>query len=419
MGVTIEPGFHPAQTTIATDPNRFRIVSAGRRFGKSRLGVSECYRAALAGGRAWWIAPTFTMGLEGWRPAKIIANEIPGAIVRVVEKEILLPGGGSFQFRSADHPDSLRGAGLDFVVVDEAAYIRGLRDMWEQALRPALSDRKGKGLFISTPKGIGNAFHEMWQTAPDKADWAAFQFPTSANPFIDPDEIEAARGELGGLVFAQEYLGEFVELGGTLFRTEWERLCQPETRDGATWWVSGARAVDSREGQRFVTVDLAASVKQSADYTAMAACQAVAGVLVVLEVVRKRLEGPDILPELRRLMDRHNIPVAHMESSGFQLSLVQQARRDGLAVRELRPDKDKIARALPLQARMEAGDVWFCEGPWLRDLELEVFGFPASEHDDQVDALAYAAFVAGQTAKKRPGLEGLEGFGVRVSPNKP
>jgi predicted phage terminase large subunit-like protein len=356
------------------------------------------------------------MGLEGWRPARIIAAEIPGAQTRVVEKEILLPGGGVIQFRSADNPDSLRGAGLDFVVVDEAAYIRGLRDMWEQALRPSMSDRKGKALFISTPKGIGNAFHEMWRDA--QGDWAAFRFPTSANPHIDPEEIEAARLELGSLVFAQEYLGQFVELGGTLFRTDWERLCASEIRDRAAWWVCGERAVDSREGTRFVTVDLAASTKQTADYTVMAACQAVQGVLVVIEVIRRRLEGPDILPELRRLMSRHNIGIAHMESAGFQLSLVQQARREGLAVRELRADRDKIARALPLQARMEAGDVWFAEGPWLRELELELFGFPASEHDDQVDALAYAALVAGQTPKVKVGLDGLDGFGVRVSPNK-
>lgn len=414
--LTFDPGFHEQQQQVASSPARFRVISAGRRWGKTRLGVSECVRVAVAGGRAWWVAPTYTMGLEAWHPLRMIAAEIPGCQVKVVDKTVLFPSGGRVEVRSADNPQSLRGAGLDFVVVDEAAYIRNAGDMWDQALRPALSDREGRALLISTPKGVGSWFHRVWQDR--RQGWESFQFPTSGNPYINPAEVEAARAELPALVFAQEYEGQFVELGGTLFRVEWERVARLVERDGAWWWVCGDRSLDSREGSRFVTVDLAASTKETADYTAMAACQSVGGVLVVMEMVRKRVEGPDILPELRRLMARHSVPMVFMEAAGFQLALVQQARRDGLAVKELRADRDKVSRALPLQARMEAGDVWFAEGPWLGELEREVFAFPASEHDDQVDVLAYAAVVAGERGKPRPDLSGLSGFGVRVSPNR-
>ena len=96
-------------------------------------------------------------------------------------------------------------------------------------------------------------------------------------------------------------------------------------------------------------------------------------------------------------MQRHDLRVAHIESSGFQLALVQEARRDGLAVKELRADRDKVARSLPLEARMEHGGVWFPkDAAWLPDLQRELLSFPVGSHDDQVDALAYAAAAMSQ-----------------------
>jgi predicted phage terminase large subunit-like protein len=89
--------------------------------------------------------------------------------------------------------------------------------------------------------------------------------------------------------------------------------------------------------------------------------------------------------------------MVHIERTGFQLALIQQARRDGMAVKELRADRDKISRSLPLQARMEAGNVWFPrDAPWMGELQRELLAFPNAAHDDQVDALAYAAVLVGQ-----------------------
>ena len=104
--------------------------------------------------------------------------------------------------------------------------------------------------------------------------------------------------------------------------------------------------------------------------------------------------------------------VAHIEKAGYQLAIVQMAQREGLPVRELLADRDKLARALPLGARMEAGHVWFPrDAPWLSVLERELLAFTGgqqAEHDDQVDALAYAVRVAGETTKVRVDLSGWD-----------
>ena len=405
--VTINRRYHPAQREVVDHPARFKVLAAGRRWGKTRLGVTECLRVGLDGGRAWWIAPTYAMAMEGWRPLERIAEDIPGADIRRSDHSVRLPGGGLIEVRSAEHPQRLRGAGLDFLVVDEAAYVKA--EAWDQALRPALSDRKGKALFISTPKGLDSWFWDLFNTERDG--WASFTYPTIANPNIDPAEVEAARAELGTLVFSQEYRAEFVSLGGTLFKSDWLQYGQSVVKDGLVWLDLTSKTpegdltterVDYRDCQRFCTVDLAASVRESADFTVIASCAVYKGKLIVLEIVRRKVEGPDIVPLIRNAVERHDLGVAHIEKAGFQLALIQEARRDGLPVKELRPDRDKVARALPLQARMEAGDVWFIEGPWIADLERELLGFPAVAHDDQVDALAYAARVMTESRQRKP-----------------
>ena len=206
---------HHAQYIINSCDSRFRVVSAGRRFGKTRLAVLECLAVANEGKRAWWISPTYKMSNVGWRPLRQMASRIPGAVIRKAEREVVIPGGGLVAVRSADNPDALRGEGLDFVVMDEAAYI--MPEAWIEAIRPALSDRLGRALFISTPRGR-NWFWDIHRKGGAEPDWSSFTYPTSANPFMPKGEIEAARAELPEIIFRQEYLAEFVDSEGMVFR---------------------------------------------------------------------------------------------------------------------------------------------------------------------------------------------------------
>jgi phage terminase large subunit-like protein len=156
------------------------------------------------------------MSEVGWRPIRRIGRQI-GAEIRKVDRQVILPGGGWVQVRSADNPDSLRGEGLDFVVLDECAFVR--ENAWLEALRPSLSDRRGGALFISTPKGR-NWFWRSWLRGQDeqRIEWESWRYPTSANPYIDKAEIEAARVGLPERIYRQEYDAEFIDDAGGVFR---------------------------------------------------------------------------------------------------------------------------------------------------------------------------------------------------------
>lgn len=177
-----------------------------------------------------YFAPNYKMLQEYWRQTKAMLAPITSHISKE-EHRLELVTGGSYTMWSLDNPDSSRGQKYAFADVDEAAMIRDLEEAYNAVIRPTLTDYKGKAGFWSTPKGL-NYFHSLFMRGCDEsnADWASFQFPTSANPFIDANEIEAARLELPVDVFRQEYLAEFIQGEGAVFRNITPNLTSIETR---------------------------------------------------------------------------------------------------------------------------------------------------------------------------------------------
>jgi len=107
-------------------------------------------------------------------------------------------------------------------------------------------------------------------------------------------------------------------------------------------------------------------------------------------MTRAKLEGPDIIPAIKRAMDKNKLKYVGIERQGFQTTIIQMAQRAGIRVKNLKTDKDKVTRALPLSARMEAGDVYLLRDThWLPEVEREIMTFPAGAHDDIIDTLAY------------------------------
>ena len=207
---------HPGQDEVHQDSHRFKVLAAGRRWGKTRLGVLECIDKASSGGIAWWVAPSYKTSEAGWRPLTQICARHPAVRVLKAEKTILFPSGGLVAVRSSEVFDNLRGEGLDLVVLDECAFQKP--EVWTEVLRPALADKKGSALFISTPNRC-NWFYDLFnQSLIHPQTWRSWQFPTASNPYIDPSEIDLARRSTTDEIFRQEYLAEFIQEYGSVFR---------------------------------------------------------------------------------------------------------------------------------------------------------------------------------------------------------
>jgi hypothetical protein len=209
---------HPGQKALHESSARFRVAACGRRWGKTLAATAEMIRHAWEspGSLAFWVAPVLRQSMIAFDLVK--RGMPPGALAEIhkVDRRITLVNGSSVEFKSAEIPENLRGFGIDFLVVDEAAFLP--RGLWEEVLRPALSDREGRALFIGTPKGK-NWFFRLFARGRDsrQGNWESFTFPTSSNPFIKADEIDDARRSLPEAVFAQEYLARFVDEGAGVF----------------------------------------------------------------------------------------------------------------------------------------------------------------------------------------------------------
>lgn len=219
---------HPAQQTILDDPARFKVLACGRRFGKTTVAMDAICNHLLDGESVAYFAPTFRMTKEVWEELKGLLGSV---IKRVNEHDMRLDlhTGGTLECWSlmGQAGETVRGRKYHFAVIDEAAIVPDGR-LWQAAIRPLLTDHKGGALFCSTPRGR-NWFWSLFVRGQDAAfpAWASWQFPTIANPHIDPDEVEDARRGLPEQVFQQEYLAQFLEDGGTVFRNL-SRICVGE-----------------------------------------------------------------------------------------------------------------------------------------------------------------------------------------------
>lgn len=387
------PDLHSGQLEVikALDEHRFIIAVCGRRWGKTTLSLVAAIDQALKGLKVWIIFPVYPQALESWLNLKSLVRQLPDdyAETREVEKRIVLKNKGSIQIKSANKPETLRGAGgISLIIFDEVAYQD--KETWE-TVRPILSDSLGKALFISTPNGM-NWFYELFDNAKRRTDWKVFHYPTEQSPRINKDELAQAREELGSLVYAQEFLAEFTEVGH-MFKREWFKYYDVIDGDDPEY-ILDDEVVKHSELSIFGTMDTALSIKETADYSViMAVGTTPSGKLLIMDIFRDRLEAPDLLPKIEAMITKWNMSWLGVEDASFGLGIIQMARRQGLPIKNLKADKSKTARSVPAAAGVENGSIWFLKNAkWLVEFERELTSFPSSgSHDDMVDALAYAA----------------------------
>ncbi len=370
----ILPRPHAGQKTILAQAKRFNVVSCGRRFGKTTMGAILMARPLLEQDRSCgWFAPTYRLLEEAYNDQRRIFQPIIRRAVTSPYPRIELLNGAAIDYWTLGEPATVaRGRKYAWVGVDEAAMAPYLEEAWTQAIRPTLTDYRGSAFFLSTPKGT-NYFKVLFDHAAPDPEWMRWQMPTTANPYIHPAEIEAAERSLPSLAFRQEYLAEFVDAEGARIRREWLRV---------------AEAPDL---PRYMGVDLAISSREGADYTsAVVISRDPAGTVFVVDAARMRGPFDQVLRFVRDMAAKHSPVSIGIEQVQYQAAVVQELlRTTKLPVRGVKPDKDKVTRFGPLEARYEQGLV--SHGPdlpaWFAD---ELLSFPIGRHDDSVDALGYA-----------------------------
>lgn len=390
--VTIDWQPHDGQAPILESDARFRMVACGRRWGKTEMSAHEATRyLGEPDTLVWWVAPTYDIADIGFNAVeKAIPRPLVDDVKRSKPKAIDLKNGSRISFRSADREDSLRGEGLDLLILDEAAMIP--ERAWSNELRPTLSDTLGDMIAISTPKGRG-WFYRWFERgeSDDHPDAECWQAPTSENPHIPNSEIEDAQRELPQRVFEQEYEALFLDESGGVFEDLDDRLftagydlpvpptaAEPPFATG----VDFARHQDYRVT---ITIDATGRLVYYDRGQHEAWPQIQAGV----ENVASQYDGVVAVDA-----SRDNKIVADLEAAGVNVEPVTFSSQS----------KQQLIE--DLVATVESGDLTAPEIPQLRH-ELSIFEYdvtpsgnvrydaPEGFHDDTVDALALAVSVMG------------------------
>lgn len=385
------PKLHDSQQCIAQHPARFKVIASGRRFGKTELGKRllierTIYKRSAVG---WWIAPTYGMAAQVWRELLITLSPLATG-TSAANRRIDLPNGGCIAVRSGHNPDLLRGAGLDFVVLDEAAYLPP--SLWPEVVRPMLLDRQGSAVFLSTPYGH-NHFWNLYRLGLDPAEpeWASFRYTSYDNAKIPSAEIDVLRRTTPDIVFRAEYLAEFIEDMGAVFRS----------LDAAAVAPLDARPDPGR--RVVIGVDWGRDV----DFTACAVLDADRMCLLALD----RFNGLSWAAARQRvaaLSRRWYAAAVWAESNAIGQPNIEALQADGIPIhaftttaRSKQPLIDALAVAI------ENGDIALLPDPVLLD-ELRAYrmqplpggGYrysaPPGAHDDTVIALALAWHAARQ-----------------------
>lgn len=390
---------HPAQLAIFNEPHRFKVVAAGRRFGKSRLAAWLLLIKALQNQDPnkyiFYVAPTFQQAKDIlWGLLKEIGHEV---IASAYENTAVLTliNGSKIALKGSDRPDTLRGVGLAYCVIDEYADMKP--SVFEQILRPALADVKGDCLFIGTPKGR-NHFYEIYNYAEEEKDpeWCSFHFTSFDNPFLDPKEIEAARKSMSSFAFRQEFMASFEAAASEVFKEEWLKYEEKEPE----------------EGDYYMAVDLAgfedvasetSSKKKRLDQTALALVKVNEQGWWVKTIDFGRWDIRETAVRVLKMAKDNNVRIVGIEKGALRNAILPYMqdimKRVGFFPRiedvthGNRKKTDRIVWSL--QGRFEHGRIKLNKGEWNRVFVDQLLQFPDPKtHDDLVDALSYVDQVA-------------------------
>ena len=206
------------QKNVIQDDSRFRVLITGRRFGKTFVAINEIAKfASVPNKKIWYVAPSYRQAKAicwGVLKEKMIYHKWVKSINHS-DLTLTLKNNSQITLRGSDNESSLRGVGLNFLILDEFQDIN--KTAWYEVLRPTLSDTEGHALFCGTPRGFGNWSYDLYKMGENNKDWKSFQYTTLEGEQVSEDEIEQAKQDLDLRTFQQEYEATFVNYSGMIY----------------------------------------------------------------------------------------------------------------------------------------------------------------------------------------------------------
>ena len=395
----LKVSLHDAQMEIFRSPKRFKVASCGRRFGKSYLAAWVLIIKALQSTSkdVFYVAPTFQQAKDIlWAILKDVgrdviksAHENTATLTLINDRKIYLKG--------SDRPDTLRGVGLAYVVMDEYASMKP--EVWEMILRPTLADVKGGALFIGTPAGK-NHFYKLWvdaQIDENKNDWEAFQFNSTDNTFLDPSEINDAKRSMSTQAFRQEFEATFESFSGGVFKEEWIKYSDDDVfNQSATTQGSYVISVDPAG---FEKADKDRGLKSSKlDETAISVVKICGDEWHVKDILHGRWGIKETAEKILDAAEEVEAITVGIEAGALKNAIMpyiedlMRIRGRWVNITDVshggKRKQDRIVWAL--QGRMEHGKLLFRKAKWNHDFITQMLDFPSPlSHDDLLDSLAY------------------------------
>lgn len=278
---------------------KYYILDIGRQFGKSMLGQNQCVDFMI--NRGWsgaWVSPTY-------RQAKKVAEELDNAFTGLFNynrSDLIMktPNDCQLQFFSSERYDNIRGFTFDFLIIDEAAWQE--EEAWTTVLKPTVLVKGKKVIFLSTPRGK-NWFHTMFQLGLTEPNYKSFRFTSYDNPMIDPAEIDSAKSVLPDHIFRQEYLAEFIDDAGAVFRN-----------------INECIKTGSNTGKLFAGIDLG----RADDYTVLTIADSNDN-----EILCKRWRHMDWSTIINEIVNELNLykPKTLIESNGAQDAIFEMIQK--------------------------------------------------------------------------------------------
>lgn len=380
----------PWQQEVIQDPSRFKVIAAGRRCGKTHFAAVTLILAALNGekGGVMYVGPTQGLARDlMWDKLFELAGDIIESS-NVNNLELMLAGGNKIALKGSDRPDTLRGYSLKHLVLDEFAFHK--EGVFDTILRPALADRKGSALFISTPEGR-NAFYDVYvngQTG--MKGWKSWHLTSHDNPMLDPEELAHAKETMAGWQYRQEFEASFDAKGSEFFDPEAFEYYDEKPKGELDFYIAADLAgfendrggkTKKRDHSAIAVVGVDGSGNwwvEDIDYgrwtlneTAERIFRAVEQYRPVSFGVEKGIAQQAVMSPLQDIMRRTN--------RVFRIELLSHGNSK---------KEDRILWAL--QGRFEHGKIRLKRADWNMEFVDEASAFPSQlVHDDLLDALAY------------------------------